>query len=107
MIIKKDFDSFKKIVENKEKSKILLQPKNWFYALLFVQNYFNDQIVVKNDIITISFISDIYTYNAEFVRELTKNQIEIKNSKLGSIWWYFFNYSISKRIEYNWEEAIK
>tara|TARA_B100001758_G_scaffold147265_1_gene126985 strand:- start:627 stop:947 length:321 start_codon:yes stop_codon:yes gene_type:complete len=106
MIIKKDFDDFKKILENKEKSKTLLHARNWFYKLLFFQNPFKE-IIVKNDMVVISIISGKYIYNAEFVRELTKNQIEIKNSKFGAVAWYFLNSYISKRIEYNWEEAIK
>ena len=45
MIIKKDFDDFKKILENKEKSKTLLRTRNWFYKLLFFQNPFKEIIV--------------------------------------------------------------
>ena len=80
MIIKKNFDNFKKILDNKEKSKALLHPKNWFYKLLFFQNPYKE-IVVNNDLITVSIISGKYIYNAEFIRESTNNQIEIKNSK--------------------------
>ena len=105
MIIKKNFDNFKKILDNKEKSKALLHPKNWFYKLLFFQNPFKE-IVVNNDLITVSIISGKYIYNAEFIRESTNNQIEIKNSKFGAVAWYFLNSYISKRIEYNWEVAI-
>ena len=95
MIIKNDFDDFKKILENKEKSNTLLHARNWFYKLLFFQNPFKE-IIVKNDMVAISFISGRYIYNAEFVRELTKNQIEIKNSKFGAVAWYFLNSYISK-----------
>lgn len=105
MIIKKNFDNFKKILDNKEKSKALLHPKNWFYKLLFFQNPYKE-IVVNNDLITVSIISGKYIYNAEFIRESTNNQIEIKNSKFGAVAWYFLNSYISKRIEYNWEVAI-
>ncbi len=106
MLINKDFDDFKKIAENKEKSTILLRPRNYFYKLFFFQNPFKE-IIVKNDIVAISILSGKYIYNAEFVRDLTKNQIKIKNSKFGTFVWYFLNSYISKRIEHNWEEAIK
>jgi len=106
MIIKKNFDDFKKIVDDEGKSKALFRPKNWFYKLLFFQNPFKE-IVVNNDLISVSIISGKYIYNAEFIRESTKNQIEIRNSKFGAVVWYFLNSYISKRIEYNWEDAIK
>ena len=106
MIINRDFDDFKKILENKEKCKILLRPRNWFYKLLFFQNPLKE-IVVCNNMVAISICSGKYIYNAEFVRDQTKNQIKIKNSIAGAVFWYFLNSYISKRIEYNWEEAIK
>ena len=106
MIIKKNFDDFKKILDDKVKSKALFHPKNWFYKLLFLQNPFKE-IVINKDLITVSIISGKYIYNTEFIRESRKNQIEIKNSKFGAVAWYFLNSYISKRIEYNWEEAIK
>ena len=37
MIIDKDFDAFKSIIEDEEKSKILLRPPNWFYNLFFLK----------------------------------------------------------------------
>ena len=106
MIINRDFDDFKKILENKEKCKILLRPRNWFYKLLFFQNPLKE-IVVWNNMVTISICSGKYIYNAEFVRDQTKNQIKIKNSVTGAVFWYFLNSYMSKRIEHNWKKAIK
>ena len=84
MIINRDFDDFKKILENKEKCKILLRPRNWFYKLLFFQNPLKE-IVLWNNMVAISICSGKYIYNAEFVRDQTKNQIKIKNSIAGAV----------------------
>ena len=78
MIINKDFDIFKSIVQDKEKSKILFRPPNWFYNMIFFKNPYKE-IIVENDKITISIVSGKYIYNAKFVREKTKNQTKIQN----------------------------
>ena len=101
MIIDKDFDVFKNIVEDKEKSKILLHPSNWFYNLFFFKNPWEDTLV-EQDKITISFITGDWIYNADFLRDKETNQIKIKNSKAGSAFWSFANKYIVKRMLKNW-----
>ncbi len=106
MIIKKNFDAFKNIIKDKEKSKILFKPNNYFYKLIFIKNP-KKEIIVENEKIIISIKSGDYVYNVKFIRERTNNHIEIVNSILGRVFWYFLNLSISRRIENNWENACK
>ena len=48
--------------------------------------------------VTISICSGKYIYNAEFVRDQTKNQIKIKNSVTGAVFWYFLNFIFPREL---------
>ena len=106
MIISKNFSDFKKIINNIEKRKMLLSGANWFqrYQLWI---YSNEQVVIENDKIIIPFVSGKYNYNAVFIRNIKNNDIVIQNSIIGSVWWYFLNRLISKRILKNWNKCIE
>ena len=104
MIINKDFDAFKNIVEDKERSKILFRPPNWFYYLIMFKTPWKETLV-EQDKITISFVSGKYIYNADFIRAKETNEIEIKNSKAGAVFWSFLNSYIFKRVIRNWDKA--
>jgi hypothetical protein len=104
MIILKNFTDFKNIINDTEKRKLLLRGTSWWqrYRLWI---YSNEQVIVENDKIIIPFVSGKYNYNAVFVRNIDTNEILIQNSTIGSIWWYFLNRYISKRILKNWEKC--
>lgn len=106
MIISKNFSDFKKIINNIEKRKMLLSGANWFqrYQLWI---YSNEQVVIENDKIIIPFVSGKHNYNAIFIRNIKTNEIVIQNSIIGSVWWYFLNRLISKRILKNWNKCIE
>ena len=106
MIISKNFSDFKKIINNIEKRKMLLSGANWLqrYQLWI---YSNEQVVIENDKIIIPFVSGKYNYNAVFIRNIKNNNIVIQNSIIGSVWWYFLNRLISKRILKNWNKCIE
>ena len=104
MIINKDFDAFKNILEDKDKSKILLGAPNWFFYLCLFKNPWK-KILFEENKITIPFIASDWFYNADFIREKETNQIQIKNSKAGSFFWLFANKYIVKRMMKNWDKA--
>ena len=102
MIITKDFDEFKTIVENIEERKILFRGSNfWQRYRLWI--YSNDKIIIENDRIFIPFVAGKHHYKAEFERNTTRNFIKIKNSKLGALWYSFLNSYIANRIYSNWD----
>ena len=106
MVINKDFDSFKSIIENVKQRKVLFKGSNlWQRYQLWI--YSNDQVIIENDRILIPFVSGKHNYTAKFERNTEKNTIQIKNSKLGGLYYYFLNSLISKRIHRKWDMAQK
>ena len=104
MIINKDFDTFKNIIQDKKKAPILLKPPNFLYAI-FMFLHWKKIYPVVDDIIFISFYSGRYYYKAEFVKDQETGFIKIQNSKAGAMWWSFVNSYISKRITRNCDKA--
>ena len=104
MIITKDFDEFKIIIENVEKRKILFRGSNfWQRYRLWI--YSNDKVIIESDRIFIPFVSGKHNYTAEFERNSDESNIKIKNSRLGALWFHFLNSYIAKRIDSNWDAS--
>lgn len=97
MIVKKDFDTFRLIVLDEEKRELLFKASNWFYQLYLQTSPWHNPIIEQDKII-IAFVASNYIYKVNFIRTSDENYIEILNSSVGSIWWYFANKYISKRI---------
>ena len=106
MIISKKFSDFKKIINDIEKRKMLLGGTNWFqrYQLWI---YSNEQVVIENDKIIIPFVSGKHNYTAVFIQNIKTKEIVIQNSIVGSVWWYFLNRLIKKRILKNWNKCTE
>jgi len=103
-LIKKDFDAFKNIVQDKKRALILLNPPNFFYAILGMR--WKKIYPVVDDIIFISFYAGRYYFKAEFVKDQETGCIKIKQlSGLAEIWWPSQSDYISKRITRNWDKA--
>ena len=102
-LIKKDFDAFKNIIQDKQKAPILLKPPNFFYELSM--NWKKIYPVV-DDIIFISFKSGRYYFKVEFSKDQESGCIKINQlSGLPEIWWPSQSDYISKRITRNWDKA--
>jgi len=119
MIIKKNFDDFKNIVQNKKKVIIIFKSNNFMERYVFrlrlatpsdsgyffLQSY--KDILIEDNKIKISLnlnesLENSYLYRVEFIRDSKTNFIKIKNNFLGRYSWYFFNNSIRNRIINNW-----
>ena len=102
-LIKKDFDTFKNIIQDKQKAPILLNPTNFFYELGM---RWRKIYPVVDDIVVISFYSGRYYFKAEFVKDQETGLIKIKSlSGLSEVWWPSQSDYISKRITRNWDKA--
>ena len=103
MIIKKPFDDFKSIVSHLETRKLLF--KSRWGAFPILEN--NKSILVEKDKIIICFNNDMgESYTVEFTRTTHTNEIEIKNSTLGALYYFFSNVRIAKKIRVNWEKCL-
>ena len=105
MIINKDFDEFKAIIQDIEKRKILFRGANfWQRYRLWI--YSNEKVIVEDDRILIPLVSGKHNYNAEFERNIDGNKIQIINSRFGAFWFRALNSYISKRVCSNWEASL-
>ena len=102
MIINKDYDIFKNIIQDKKKAPILLKPPNFIYDMFL---HWQKIYPVVDDRIFISFYSGRYYYKAEFVKDKETGWVKIQNSKFGAKWWSFINSYIAKRIIRNWDKV--
>ena len=103
-LIKKDFEAFKNIIQDKKKAPILLKPPNFFYEMLGMR--WKKIYPLVDDIIFISFYSGRYYFKAEFVKDQETGCIKIKQlSGLPEIWWPSQSDYISKRITRNWDKV--
>ena len=102
-LIKKDFDAFKNIIQDKKRAPILLKPPNIFYEMGM---RWKKIYPVVDDIVVISFYSGRYYFKAEFVKDQETGLIKIKSlSGLSEVWWPSQSDYISKRITRNWDKA--
>ena len=102
-LIKKDFDAFKNIIQDKQKAPILLKPPNFFYELGMS---WKKIYPVVDDIIFISFYAGRYYFKVEFVKDQETGCINIKQlSGLSEAFWPSQSDYISKRITRNWDKA--
>ena len=102
-LIKKDFEAFKNIIQDKKRAPILLKPPHIFYEMGM---RWKKIYPVVDDIVVISFYSGRYYFKAEFVKDQETGLIKIKSlSGLSEVWWPSQSDYISKRITRNWDKA--
>ena len=104
MLIKKDFTQFQDLIKDKEKRELLFKSKSWFVSLYLQTSPWHETIIQKDNII-IPFIVSDYIYKMEFSRSEKENYIQVVNSSMGAMWWYFANYYLSKRLMKNWNKV--
>ena len=106
MIINKDFDEFKAIIQNIEKRKILFRGSNfWQRYQLWI--YSNEKVIVEDDRVVVPLVSGgSAPYKAEFERNIDGNKIRIKNSRFGAFLFRWMNSYISKRVFSNWDASL-
>ena len=118
MIIKKPFDDFKLIVNDKENCERLFNPSpyKWFdfYRPLKTSVKRNENNKIHLDILIDNFrYQSIYInqagkeYNVEFIKNPTDGYIKIKNAHpVTSLYFLFFNLNIKTRIIKNWNSVF-
>ena len=104
MIINKDFDKFKSIVLDNDRREVLFKGDNWWYELNLQTSPWHEP-VIKQDNIMISFVVSNYIYKINFSRGSHSNSIKIINGFIDSMWWFFANKYIVKRMLKNWDKA--
>jgi len=105
MIINKDFDEFKAIIQNIEKRKILFRGSNfWQRYRLWI--YSNEKVIIESDRVLVPLVAGKHNYKAEFERNIEGNNIRIKNSRFGAFWYRSLNSYITKRISSNWDASL-